>query len=314
MLGLSRGPIFRISMPTSDTNHREAQMKPNKWCRRRGEWRLSVRENCATIIKSSNIIEVGHPLPMYKSPICQIPCTQRLLPSGSFLSVKILYMTFFMILFISPTTVQCEIERKTVFVIHLWGLLCTFTDWNKALQLRSWEANQTVSQAQVAVWARKNVVSWLPVSEVLSMERDQPSMPKMAASMKMEPHAQQIRGPPRKTLMLHQVRSEDTRLLPLSTSILKLARRKTRISKMLPSPNPLQQHRLQVNNDLALTAHPPHHPILPALAYSNLLLNSLVELRLPPPVGPHHAKEERLPLAAWLQLALDPVVKLLTQL
>ncbi|EDO00957.1 hypothetical protein SS1G_03431 [Sclerotinia sclerotiorum 1980 UF-70] len=72
----------------------------------------------------------------------------------------------------------------------------------------------------------------------------------------------------------------------------KLPRPKTQISKILRSLNQLQPHRLRVNNDLALIAHLLRRPTLPALVFSNLLLSSLVGLRLPPLVGPRHAKED----------------------
>jgi hypothetical protein len=146
------------------------------------------------------------------------------------------------------------------------------------------------------------------------METAQHLMRKMAVLMRMVPHAQQLRDLPLKILMPLPV-SEDTRLLPLTTSMLRRAKLKTPTSKVLLSLNPQQQHRLQVNNAPVLTAPRLHPLILPAaLACSNLLLNSLVELRLPPLVDPHHAKEVRHLLAALHLSALVPVVKLLIQL
>lgn len=58
----SPGRISRTSMLASDINHRVALMRRSKYCRQREEWRHSVRESCATIIRSSSTIEVGHPL------------------------------------------------------------------------------------------------------------------------------------------------------------------------------------------------------------------------------------------------------------
>ena len=74
---LSPGRTYKTSTPASDMYHREAQMRPNKLCRRRDGWRHSARESCATTTKSSSIIEVGLPLLYNTNPIVSILCTQR---------------------------------------------------------------------------------------------------------------------------------------------------------------------------------------------------------------------------------------------
>ena len=90
---LSPGRTYKTSTPASDMYHREAQMRPNKLCRRRDGWRHSARESCATTTKSSSIIEVGLPLLYNTIPIVSILCTQR-----SNLPFKILYNPSFFFL------------------------------------------------------------------------------------------------------------------------------------------------------------------------------------------------------------------------
>jgi len=65
-------------MPASDTNHRVVLMKQNKLCKQREGWQPNVRESCATTIKNSSTIEVGHPL-LYNT----ISKLRYLVPSGS---------------------------------------------------------------------------------------------------------------------------------------------------------------------------------------------------------------------------------------